>query len=77
MTKPILTINDLIQEAKIFCEFMSSENHSELLGVTDGKAVGTYVEHKFQHYLSEHYIVTVGEVVLKELICLGKIYAQI
>ena len=47
MTKPILTINDLIQEAKIFCEFMSSENHSELLGVTDGKAVGTYVEHKF------------------------------
>ena len=39
---------------------MSSENHSELLGVTDGKAVGTYVEHKFQHYLSEHYIVTVG-----------------
>lgn len=56
---------------------MSSENHSELLGVTDGKAVGTYVEHKFQHYLSEHYIVTVGEVVLKELICLGKIYAQI
>ena len=60
MTKPILTINDLIQEAKIFCEFMSSENHSELLGVTDGKAVGTYVEHKFQHYLSEHYIVTVG-----------------
>lgn len=38
MTKPILTINDLIQEAKIFCEFMSSESHSELLGVTDGKA---------------------------------------
>lgn len=39
---------------------MSCENHIELFGVTDGKAVGTYVEHRFQHYLSDHYIVTVG-----------------
>lgn len=60
MKKPILTIEDLIQEAKRFCVFMSAENHSELLGVTDGKAVGTYVEHKFQQYLSKYYIVTVG-----------------
>ncbi len=58
--KPVLTIKHLIEEAKIFCEFMSHENHAELLGVTDGKAVGTYVEHRFQHYLSEHYIVTIG-----------------
>lgn len=58
--KPVLTINHLIEEAKMFCEFMSNENHAELLGVTDGKAVGTYVEHRFQHYLSEHYIVTIG-----------------
>lgn len=39
---------------------MSQENHSELLGVTDGKAVGTYVEHRFQNYLKERYIVTIG-----------------
>ena len=36
------------------------KNHPELFGITDGKAVGTYVEHKFQRYLSDRYIVTVG-----------------
>lgn len=58
--KPVLTINCLIKEAKTFCNFMSEENHRELVGVTDGKAVGTYVEHKFQRYLVERYTVTVG-----------------
>ncbi len=58
--KPILTINLLIREAKAFCDFMSGEDHPELLGVTDGKAVGTYVEHRFQHYLSERYVVAIG-----------------
>lgn len=58
--KPILTIDHLIREAEIFCDFMTEENHPELVGVTDGKAVGTYVEHRFQKYLSERYIVTVG-----------------
>ena len=42
--KPLLTIDHLIREAKIFCDFMSQENHPELVGVTDGKAVGTYGE---------------------------------
>lgn len=58
--KPVLTIHNLIKEAETFCNLMSEENHSELLGVTDGKAVGTYVEHRFQHYLLENYIVSVG-----------------
>ncbi len=58
--KPVLTIENLIKEAEKFCSFMSEENHIELLGITDGKAVGTYVEHRFQQYLLEHYIVTVG-----------------
>lgn len=58
--KPVLTIRYLIKEAEIFCRSMSEENHPELLGVTDGKDVGTYVEHRFQHYLSEHYIVSIG-----------------
>ncbi|MEM8525500.1 MAG: restriction endonuclease [Bacteroidota bacterium] len=31
-----------------------------LFGVTDGKAVGTYIEHKFQAHLSEHYIYEKG-----------------
>lgn len=58
--KPVLTIRLLIQEAKTFCDFMSREDHPELFGVTDGKAVGTYVEHRFQHYLSERYAVMIG-----------------
>lgn len=58
--KPVLTIEYLIREAEIFCNFMSERNHPELMGVTDGKAVGTYVEHRFQRYLAENYIVTVG-----------------
>ncbi|MDE6442014.1 MAG: restriction endonuclease [Clostridia bacterium] len=58
--KSNLTIDLLIQEAKLFCEIMSNENHKSLIGVTDGKAVGTYVEHRFQHYLSEKYLVTIG-----------------
>ena len=56
----ILKIDDLKREAKIFCEFMKKENHPSLIGVTDGKAVGTYVEHRFQNYLSSKYILDVG-----------------
>lgn len=58
--KPVLTIKYLIREAEIFCNVMSERNHPELVGVTDGKAVGTYVEHRFQRYLAENYVVTVG-----------------
>lgn len=58
--KQNLTINCLIQEAKTFCEITSKENHSSLIGVTDGKTVGTYIEHKFQNYLSKKYNITIG-----------------
>lgn len=58
--KPVLTIDKLIETARRFCEIESKENHIELLGTTDGKAVGTYVEHKFQHFLQSQYIVDVG-----------------
>lgn len=56
----IMTIDDLKKEAKVFCEFMSNENHTSLIGVTDGKAVGTYVEHRFQEYISSKYKVEIG-----------------
>lgn len=55
-----LTVDILIQEAKNFSQFISNQNHNDLIGITDGKAVGTYVEHLFQRYLSEKYIMTVG-----------------
>lgn len=56
----IMDINDLKNEAKIFCEFMKKENHALLIGVTDGKAVGTYVEHRFQDYISSKYQIEIG-----------------
>lgn len=55
-----LTIDLLKTEAKIFCESQSKQEHPELLGVTDGKAVGTYVEHRFQAYLKSKYSLEVG-----------------
>lgn len=58
--RPVLTIDKLIESARRFCEIESRKNHMELIGVTDGKAVGTYVEHKFQNFLQSQYIVNVG-----------------
>lgn len=58
--KPQLLLENLINEAKQFCENESIINHTELIGITDGKAVGTYVEHKFQAHLLEQYDIKVG-----------------
>lgn len=60
MTKKKLTIDLLKKEAKEFCEGQLKISHSSLVGVTDGKAVGTYVEHLFQNYLYERYSVEIG-----------------
>ena len=59
MKKP-LTINSLIKEAKEFCKVNSGLYRTELFGITDGKAVGTFVEHLFQKHLQERYDLTVG-----------------
>lgn len=56
--KPELTIGLLIQEAKVFCETTSAI--PELFGVTDGKAVGTIIEHKFKRHLQDRFIVELG-----------------
>jgi hypothetical protein len=45
--KPILTIGNLCAEATRFAEIESIYDEPTLYGVTDGKAVGTYLEHKF------------------------------
>lgn len=55
-----LTTAILVQEAKKFSQMISKQNHTALIGVTDGKAVGTYVEHLFQNYLNDKYTMTVG-----------------
>ncbi|OWK96992.1 restriction endonuclease [Kaistella haifensis DSM 19056] len=58
--KEKLTIEKLIEEAQLFCVEQSEFQHKELFGVTDGKAVGTLIEQKFQKHLNDKYIVTVG-----------------
>jgi hypothetical protein len=58
--KEKLTIEKLIEEAQIFCVSESTFKHKELYGVTDGKAVGTLIEQKFQNHLNNKYEVTVG-----------------
>lgn len=60
MRKAKLTIIDLINCAKSFCTKENNIFREELFGVTDGKAVGTYVEHLFKSYLSERYNFTIG-----------------
>lgn len=46
-----LTVEALCQEAQKFSAIESSHPEPSLFGVTDGKAVGTYLEHKFTDYL--------------------------
>lgn len=58
--KDVLTIKSLIAEAKQFCAINSGIYRMELFGVTDGKAIGTFMEHQFQEYLKSRYDLTVG-----------------
>jgi len=58
--KPPLTVDLLCTEANLFAQTESQHGDSNIYGVTDGKAVGTYVELKFRKYLSEKYTYTVG-----------------
>ncbi len=50
-----LTIQLLKTEAKAFADRESGHKEKSLFGVTDGKAVGTYLEHKFQEALQKKY----------------------
>lgn len=50
-----LTVDLLKAEAKAFAERESGHKEKSLYGVTDGKAVGTYLEHKFQEVLQRKY----------------------
>lgn len=60
MQKTSLTIKSLITLAREFCEHESKLLNTELFGVTDGKAVGTYIEHKFKNFLLEKYDTEIG-----------------
>lgn len=58
--KPRLTLEQLQQEAAAFAAQESAHAEPAMFGVTDGKAVGTYFEHKFQAYLHERYLYAEG-----------------
>lgn len=50
-----LTIATLLTEAAHFADIESTHDEPRLYGVTDGKAVGTYVEHKFMQPIASSY----------------------
>jgi len=57
---PILTVKALCGEARAFAEVESAYPEPSLYGVTDGKAVGTYLEHKFKAHLASKYTCVPG-----------------
>ena len=52
---PRLTVAALKREARAFAQAESRHDEPSLYGVTDGKAVGTYFEHKFRSHLQAKY----------------------
>jgi hypothetical protein len=60
MDKPTLTLERLLEEARIFAEKESIHPEPTIFGVTDGKAIGTYLEHKFQSHLENGYVYAPG-----------------
>jgi len=50
-----LTIEILKREAQAFSLAEALHSEKSLFGITDGKAVGTYLEHKFKSYLKAKY----------------------
>lgn len=57
---PELTLTLLCDEAKAFTAIESEHWERTIFGVTDGKAVGTYIEAKFQEYLRARYAFELG-----------------
>ena len=52
---PALTLDLLLSEATAFARWQSGRPEPALFGTTDGKAVGTHLEHKFQTRLERKY----------------------
>lgn len=57
---PKLTVDALCAEARIFADVESTYAEPALYGVTDGKAIGTYFEHKVRAYVATKYDFTSG-----------------
>jgi hypothetical protein len=55
-----LTLAALQREAALYAAWQSRQREFSLFGITDGKAVGTHVEHAFQHRLRRRYAFPAG-----------------
>ncbi len=55
-----LTVELLLKETSSFAKAQSKHSEPGLFGVTDGKAVGTYLEHRFQTHLQNRYTYSRG-----------------
>ena len=58
--KAELTIADVLNEARKFSKTISQKDHVAIRGVTDGKAIGTYLERQFKEILMNNYAVDAG-----------------
>jgi hypothetical protein len=58
--KEILTIEAVQKEPSKFAKQESKHEEKSIFGSTDGKAVGTYLEHKFQNFLQNSYTFDTG-----------------
>jgi hypothetical protein len=56
--KRLLTQAELVAVARRFS--LEKHEHPELFGVTDGKAVGTFIEHRFRQQLAADYELEIG-----------------
>lgn len=55
-----LTLAALLDEAARYVGWQSTRKESSLFGVTDGKAVGTHLEHAFQNRVRKRYTFPAG-----------------
>lgn len=49
-----------MREAEAFADAESRYDEPHLYGITDGKRIGTYLEHKFRAYLVQNYDFPIG-----------------
>lgn len=55
MSLPVLNLDSVKHEARTFLIRLAKTPIRELYGVNDGKAIGTYVEHKFHAHLTKKF----------------------
>lgn len=63
--KPLMAdppLDRFFDAVRHFAKDFSNRSHNNLRGITDGKAVGTYIEHEFQTFLLENRVIQPEEI---------------